>query len=78
MISDLERHCIVCGEEIKESMGFALARDVSALLNGERSDMREFCGKDVLKLTYHVSEGILVERPQEEIKKDLERYLTVA
>jgi hypothetical protein len=46
MMQSLERHCIVCGEEVKESMGFVLARDVLDFLKGKREGMREICAKD--------------------------------
>ena len=73
----MERRCIVCRERIYECMGFVIARDHLDFLDGKRKTIREIRGKDMLKLTltYNVSEGVLVERSQEEIRKDLERYL---
>ena len=35
------RKCIACGEEIKECMGFVLARDIV----DRRNPVREICGK---------------------------------
>ena len=40
------RKCIACGEEIKECMGFVLARDIV----NERNPIREICGKCGLKI----------------------------
>jgi len=45
----MERYCVICGEEILESMGSVLARDVLDYINGKRKDMREICGKDTLR-----------------------------
>ena len=44
----MERYCIACGEEINESMGVVIARDVFNFIKGERKNMRELCGKDAL------------------------------
>lgn len=40
------RKCIACGEEIKECMGFVLARDIV----NKRTPLREICGKCGLKI----------------------------
>lgn len=52
-------------------MGSVLAQDFIAFMEGERKDVREICGRDVLRLTYNVSEGVLVERSVDEIKNYL-------
>ena len=62
-------------EKIEECMGYILARDFLDFMVGKRKNMREICGLDILKLTYHVSERVLVECPMDEIRGDLERYL---
>tara|TARA_Y100000310_G_C19955659_1_gene478878 strand:- start:268 stop:456 length:189 start_codon:yes stop_codon:yes gene_type:complete len=45
----MERYCVVCKEEIFESMGVVLARDFIDFIDGRRKDMRELCGKDNLR-----------------------------
>jgi hypothetical protein len=40
------RKCIACGEEIKECMGFVLARDIV----NKRNPIREICGKCGLEI----------------------------
>ena len=71
----IERYCIVCRERIEECMGFVLAQDFIAFMKGKRKDLREICERDVLKLTYQVSEGVLVERSMDEVRIDFERYV---
>jgi len=44
----MERYCIITGEEIKECMGYALARDFNAYLDGKRTDIREISGRGIL------------------------------
>jgi len=56
-------------------MGFVLAQDFIAFMKGKRKDLREICERDVLKLTYQVSEGVLVERSMDEVRIDFERYV---
>ena len=53
----MERYCIACGEEIEECMGFVLARDFIDFINGKRSDMREICGSDAIRLHAYVLNG---------------------
>ena len=43
-IEDEFRRCIFCARPIRKCDGFTLARDVLALLNGERIIPREMCG----------------------------------
>jgi len=69
------RYCIVCGERIEKCMGFVLARDFIVFMEGKRKDLREICGRDILKLTYQVSEGVLVERSMDEVRINFERYV---
>jgi hypothetical protein len=58
----IERYCIVCGEKIEECMGYILARDFIDFLNKKRNNIREICGKDVLRLSIDIEdEGINLE-----------------
>jgi hypothetical protein len=50
------RKCIACGEEIKECMGFVLARDVV----NRKGFIREICGKCGLKIL-DMDEGRMAE-----------------
>ncbi len=45
----LVRHCMGCDAEIDRGNGFQIARDHLQHCNGERSTIRELCGKSVLR-----------------------------
>ena len=53
----MERYCIVCKEKISECMGFVLARDFDYFIASKRENIREICGKDILRLSIDVEEG---------------------
>ena len=48
IISNIERRCIITGEEIHECMGYSLARDVLAHMEGKRNSVREISGRGML------------------------------
>ena len=52
-----ERYCIGCGDKIKASNGFVLARDFIDFIEGRKSGMREICGSDAIRLHAYVLNG---------------------
>lgn len=43
----MTRHCLKCGAEIQQCMGFCLARDILEVMEGRKPVLgyiREFCG----------------------------------
>ena len=61
----MERKCILTGEEIRECMGYSLARDWLDVLEGKRDNVREISGRGML----------LVERLSAEAGMELYDYL---
>jgi hypothetical protein len=46
----MERRCLVCNAELKACFGYVIARDFIDYIENKREDIREVCGRDVLKL----------------------------
>ena len=70
----IDRYCILCGVEIEQAMGFVIMRDFGTYMEGllKAGDIRELCGMDMLRITYHAVDGKVVERPMEDIVSNFE------
>lgn len=58
------RRCIITGEEIKECMGYSLARDWLDVIDGKRDNVREISGRGMLIIEKRAAEAG-IENPWE-------------
>ena len=56
-----ERSCYLCGNEISACMGYVVAGDFLEFVEGRRDkkDVRELCGKEVLRYDYDTLVSLL-------------------
>ena len=51
-MTESKRNCYLCGEEIRECMGYVLASDFLDFMQGKRNNVRELCEKEVLRHSF--------------------------